>query len=87
MIILAAKQVLPVSPDSQRFVSLHVQQNVDSGIEDPSSYLEHAQIHIGASEFSGNELCSAIEGSIADTDYLERLETRVSPRTSGQTSP
>jgi len=43
----------------------------DSGIDDPSSYLEPSAIRLGESEFqdAGHEL-SMIEGSIVDTNYV-----------------
>ena len=43
----------------------------DSGIDDPSSYMEPAGIKLGESEFEdfGHEL-SVIEGSVVDTDYV-----------------
>lgn len=58
----------------------------DSGIEDPSSYLESAQIHLGESEFNTLGFSSAFEGSIVDTNYCEKFAKRpeMSPPT-GQT--
>lgn len=48
----------------------------DSGIEDPSSYLESAQIHLGESEFDTLGFMSAFEGSIVDTNYCEKFAKR-----------
>ena len=51
----------------------------DSGIEDPSSYQEPVQIHVGDSEFNSvGNWSSTIEGSVADTDYVDRLTQRQS---------
>lgn len=50
----------------------------DSGIEDPSSYQEPVQIHVGDSEFNTTGNWSTLEGSIADTDYAERMTQRQS---------
>lgn len=50
----------------------------DSGIEDPSSYQENVQIHVGDSEFNSTGNWSTLEGSVADTDYAERMTQRQS---------
>jgi hypothetical protein len=72
------KELQQEEQGNKKLVSIHV---TDSGIEDPSAYLESTGIRVGESEFQlADNDASLMEGSVADTDYAERMCQRHSTK-------